>query len=52
VPEMIKTNRTDRIRKAYFLEGKSIKQISREFHHTRRTVRKAIRDVCRPVVST
>jgi len=41
--EMVKTEKTERIRRAYFLDGKSIKQISREFHHTRRTVRKAIR---------
>ncbi len=43
VPKLVKTERTERIRQAYFQEGKSIKQISREFHHTRRTVRKAIR---------
>ncbi len=51
MPEMVKTERTEGIRKAYFLEGKSIKQISREFHHTRRTVRKAIRDGARAVVT-
>ena len=45
MPEMVKTEREERIRQAYFMEGMSIKQISREFHHTRRTVRKAIRDV-------
>jgi transposase len=30
------------IRRAYFLEGKSIREISRELHHARRVVRKAI----------
>ena len=51
-PKLVKTEQRERIRRAYFLEGKSIKQISREFHHTRRTVRKAIRDVARPGVQS
>ena len=42
-PKMVKAEQTERIRQAYFGEGKSIKQIAREFHHCRRTVRKAIR---------
>jgi hypothetical protein len=42
-PKMVKAEQTERIRQAYFVEGKSIKQIAREFHHCRRTVRKAIR---------
>jgi hypothetical protein len=37
-----KTERDEHIRQAYFVEGKSIKQIAREFHHDRRTVRRAI----------
>jgi hypothetical protein len=44
IPEekMVKTERDERIRQAYFTEGCSIKQIAREFHHCKRTVRKAI----------
>jgi hypothetical protein len=42
-PKMVKAEQMERIRQAYFAEGKSIKQIAREFHHCRRTVRKAIR---------
>ncbi|MBA7589391.1 hypothetical protein ES708_31476 [subsurface metagenome] len=41
-PKMAKAEQRDRIRQAYFVEEKSIKQIAREFHHCRRTVRKAI----------
>jgi hypothetical protein len=41
-PKMVKAEQMERIRQAYFVEGKSIKQIAREFHHCRRTVRKAI----------
>jgi len=41
-PKMVKSAQTERIRHAYFAEGKSIKQVAREFHHDRRTVRKAI----------
>jgi hypothetical protein len=41
--EMVRTERDERIRQAYFVEGKSIKQIAREFHHTKRTVHRAIR---------
>ncbi len=35
--------RDERIRHAYFVEGKSIKQIAKEFHHSKQTVRAAIR---------
>jgi len=35
-------DRDERIRYAYFVEGKGIKRIAREFHHSRKTVRKAI----------
>jgi transposase len=34
----------EQIRRAFFIEGKSIRQIARERHHDRRTVRAAIRD--------
>ena len=43
--KMVKTERDERIRHAYFAERKSIKQIAREFHHDRRTVRRAIKAV-------
>jgi len=41
-PEMVKTAQKERIRHAYFVERKSIKQVAREFHHDRGTVRRAI----------
>lgn len=41
-PKMVKRAQTERIRHAYFVEGKSIKRIAREWHHDRRIVRKAI----------
>jgi len=41
-PKMVKSGQTERIRHAYFVEGKSIKQIAREWHHDRGTVRRAI----------
>ena len=41
--EVAAKERDERIRHAYFVEGKSIKQIEREFHHGCGTVRKAIR---------
>jgi len=45
IPEekMVKTEMMERIRRAYFVEGKSIKGIAREFHHDRRKVHRAIR---------
>lgn len=39
---MIKVDKIEAIRRAYFIEGKSIREISREFNHCRRTVRKAL----------
>ena len=45
----VKTERTERIRQAYFVEGKSIKGIAREYHHDKRTVRRAIRASPAPV---
>jgi len=42
MPKLVKTEQMERIRQAYFLEGKSRKQIARDFHHDRKTVRKAI----------
>ena len=41
---MLNVNQKEQIRRAYFIEGKSIRQIARERHHDRRTVRAAIRD--------
>jgi hypothetical protein len=38
----------EQIRRAYFIEGKSIRQIARERHHDRRTIRKALRDAGPP----
>jgi len=42
MPKMVKTEQMERIRQAYFLEGKSRKQIARKLHHDRKTVREAI----------
>lgn len=39
---MIQVDERERIRRAYFLEGKSIRAIARELGHSRRTVKKAI----------
>ncbi len=41
---MLNVDQKEKIRKAFFIEGKSIRQIARERHHDRRTVRAAIRD--------
>ena len=41
---MLNVNQKEQIRRAFFIEGKSIRQIARERHHDRRTVRAAIRD--------
>ena len=38
----VATERDERIRHAYFVEGKSIKQIKRELHHDKRIIRRAI----------
>jgi len=39
---MIKVEEIETIRRAYFIEGLSIREISRRFSHCRRTIRKAI----------
>ncbi len=43
-----KMGKAERIRQAYYQEGKGIKRIMREYHHSKRTVRKAIQ---RPLVT-
>jgi transposase len=40
--EMISVEDREKIRRAYFIEGQSIRQIARELGHSRKTVRKAI----------
>jgi len=39
---MIKVDERERIRRAYYIEEKSIRQIARELHHSRDTVKNAI----------
>ncbi len=39
---MIKVDKIERIRRAYYMEGKSMRQIAREYHHSWHTVKKAI----------
>ncbi len=39
---MISVNNRERIRRAYFVENKSIREIARELGHSRKTVRKAL----------
>lgn len=41
---MLKVDQKEQIRRAFYIEGKSIRQIAREQRHDRRTVRAAIRD--------
>jgi transposase len=41
---VLKVDQKEQIRRAFYIEGKSIRQIARERHHDRRTVRAAIRD--------
>jgi len=41
---MVKVDEKERIRRAYFLGRKSIREIAKELHHSRNTVRKAIYD--------
>ena len=45
IPEgkMLKKERDERIRHAYFVEGWSIKRINRELHHDKRTIRRALK---------
>jgi transposase len=40
--EMIQVGERERIRRAYYVEGKSIRQIAKELHHSRDTVKNAI----------
>lgn len=39
---MVSVEDREKIRRAYFIEGKSLRQIARELKHSRKTVRKAI----------
>jgi len=48
--KMIKIERDDRIRQAYFIEGRSIKRIKRELHHDKRTIRRATQKVEQPAL--
>ncbi len=50
IPEekVVKIERDDRIRQAYFIEGWSIKRLKRELHHDKRTIRRAIQKVEQP----
>ena len=41
---MLNVNEKEQIRRAFYIEGKSIRQIARECHHDRRTIRAAIQD--------
>ena len=41
---MLNVDQKEQIRRAFFIEGRSIRQIARERRHDRRTVRAAIRD--------
>jgi len=41
---VLKVDQKEQIRRDFYIEGKSIRQIAREQHHDRRTVRAAIRD--------
>lgn len=39
---MIKVDKIEQIRRAYYVEGKSMRQIEREYHHSYRTIKKAL----------
>jgi transposase len=41
---VLKVDQKEQIRRAFYIEGKSIRQVAREQHHCRRTVRAAIQD--------
>ena len=45
---MLRVDQKEEIRRAFFIEGKSIRRIAREGHHDRATVRKAIHDAAPP----
>jgi len=46
---MIGVEEKERIRRAYFVEHRSIRWIARNYHFSRTTVRKALRDASPPV---
>ena len=48
--KMVKEERDDRIRQAYFIEGWSIKRINRELHHHRKLIRRTIQKVEQPAL--
>ena len=39
---MLKVDKIEQIRRAYHIEGKSMRQIAREFHHSRHTIKKVL----------
>ncbi len=39
---MLKVEDREGIRRAYYVEGKSMRQIAREYHHSRRSIKKAL----------
>jgi transposase len=39
---MLKVDKIERIRRAYYVEGQSMRQIERELHHSWRTIKKAL----------
>jgi transposase len=39
---MLKVNHIEKIRRAYYLEGKSMREIEREYHHAYKTIKKAL----------
>jgi len=45
---VLKVDQKEQIRRAFFIEGTSIRQIAKEGYHDRRTVRAAIRDAGPP----
>lgn len=45
---MIPVEDREAIRKACYLEHKSIRQIAQEHHHSRRTIRKTLKDIQLP----
>ena len=46
---MVQVDEKERIRNAYYLQEKSIREIAREMRHSRKTVRKALSDPSPPV---
>lgn len=45
---MLTVDQREQIRRAYFIEGNSIRRIARELHHDRDTIRKALQDAGPP----